>query len=434
MDKFQIRAQMADKFFAKAQPKDSPPTGLVTGGGSTKDYFKNVARDEGTLKKYRTIYEQGGIVSQAIDCYAGYMLMNGYHLDGDDAAKKKVQDFLDKINFEETARLAIIDALLMGDCFQEIIGTVGGYPDNMFSLDASTMKIDYDTHGVINGYKQTQMIQGQKVDVPMKPEQVFHCSLLRAPGTVYGLSLIKRAYDDIYRDVQTMEGATVAIRRVGYPLIDVTVGTETDHCSGRAELEDTGKAFNDVKSDNTFVHDQKTKIENINAGGITGLESYVKVSTTRMLSALGVPGELLGYREGTTDNTAVSRIGSFYKRITSFQKLLAREYNTQLLDRLTNTPGAVKLVFNDAAQEDFAGKIANVKNLTSVDSLDPYGLVGKDWIYEYLDIDDPMVEPDTVDVPVDVPPVPPSPPDPNQQPPLGDQAQQDQQGADASPQ
>jgi hypothetical protein len=134
-----------------------------------------------------------------------------------------------------------------------------------------------------------------------------------------------------------------------------------------------------------------------------------------------VPEEVLGLRAGTTDATAVSRIGTFHQKINTFQKKLARAYNMAVVDRILDPTGenqkvrgSVKLVFNPASQPTEDEIITMMQKLAALDPLGngqavlhlTFDRLGWDWeqFVGYLDeesVDVPEEKP--VEVPVEEP-------------------------------
>jgi hypothetical protein len=88
--------------------------------GFTRSIFNKRERDGKQLKMYETAYDQGGMVTQAINSYAQFALTNGYRLEGDDPnLVEYVQDWLETFNFNECMRKAIVDSLVFKYAFQE---------------------------------------------------------------------------------------------------------------------------------------------------------------------------------------------------------------------------------------------------------------------------------------------------------------------------
>jgi len=115
--------------------------------------------------------------------------------------------------------------------------------------------------------------------------------------------------------------------------------------------------------------------------GIPNAQQYSDLTLQRLAGALGVPGELLGLRIGTTDNTAVSRIDAFYDQIQTYQAALAGAVNRQIIDRITGRPGAVVIEFNDPSPRDEVARAAWITQLMNANKLDPLW-IGEEWIRE----------------------------------------------------
>jgi HK97 family phage portal protein len=86
-------------------------------------------------------------------------------------------------------RAAVIDLLLFGDCFIEVV-TLLGEPVALYTLDATTMTAITDPHGEVSGYVQ-QMDGIRKADFDL--DQVIHISLDAPRGGVYGVSPAQKA-------------------------------------------------------------------------------------------------------------------------------------------------------------------------------------------------------------------------------------------------
>ncbi len=86
-------------------------------------------------------------------------------------------------------------------------------------------------------------------------------------------------------------------------------------------------------------------------------------------------------------------------KVSTIQAKLERIYNAQLVDRITNAPGAVQLHFNDVSEED---ELTVAQYVTAVLAADPMRpLASRKWAQKRLKLngeDIPEGEDDTDDI------------------------------------
>jgi hypothetical protein len=378
---------------------DPKPTTFVSGGGTTgqgnkPSYFKERARDKDQLEKYYTIYEQGGIITEAINAYAYYTLSNGWRLEGDDEElKATIQDWLDYIDFDGIMWQGIVEALVIGDAIQENANNVSSEFVSIIPRRSSQFTIKYDDYGNIIGYEQRLTIDGVERVTELKKEQITHLQLFPKAGSVYGHSLIHQSFDDIMRDTKVAEATAVAIERHGFRKYQVKVGLE-DEDIPQTVFEKIDEDFQELESKNDFVTNRNVDVIGLDDTTLEGVNTYSDWSLSRLCASLGVPEELLGLRRGTTDATAVSRVNNFYKKIGTIQKKVARCYNINVIDRLSGAPGAVKLVFNDVSPDDEKEKASWIAQIMQATPIDPFAVLPKKWIQEQFDIEEEYMNED----------------------------------------
>jgi hypothetical protein len=362
------------------------PKTRIASGGTDKELFSERKRSAPQLEKYRIIYDQGGIVTEAINSYPMFATANGWRLEGNSESETQmVEDWLAATNFEAILWNGIVDALVFGDAFQEIVKNKDQTPASLVPRMASKFEIHNDEFGKLTGYAQKLTVKGKEKATLLKPDQILHLQFWRAAGSMYGHGLIHRAYDEILRDTQTAESSTTAIKRHGSAKYHVKVGLEGETI-GEDTLKAVDKEFQELTSKNEFVTPHDFEILNIDKNGLPEVGTYNDITIMRLSAALGVPEEILGLRRGSTDATATKRIETFYKKITAMQTHLARCYNTNIIDKLTSQPGAVKIVFNDV---DPTEELADAKYIAMImkASPEPFAVLPKEWIQKQFGIE-----------------------------------------------
>ena len=100
------------------QPRTYPSSQKRTG----VELFSKRDRSLKELEALELRYVQGGPVREAIDSYALFALSNGFYYDGnDEGLVSDTQSRLDELDIESSMWQGIVDALVFGDAFQELV-------------------------------------------------------------------------------------------------------------------------------------------------------------------------------------------------------------------------------------------------------------------------------------------------------------------------
>jgi hypothetical protein len=357
----------------------TPKTRAVTHERSPR-FFSKRNRDENQLARYENIYRQGGIITTAIDTYALYVMANGYHLEGsDDDLVEYTQTRLDQMNFESVCMQGIVDAMVFGDCFQEKVYNRKGEVLYVLPRSAKSFDIVHDEYGRVSGYTQTYSEGHQEKQLSIDPKYIISFPLFKTGGSMYGRGIIPAAYDDIMRDVKTAEATTAAVERHGFRKWHAKVGREGESVPEDV-LNTVAEELEDLNSTNEIITPYDVDINTLDAGPLGNVAEINHSSIDRLLSALGVPGELIGLAWGSTEATAKVKKESFLLRCAAIQKQVARAYNIQLIDDITGKPGAVRHVFNDIDPEDEKQRAEWIGELISKTPLDPWAILPQDWV------------------------------------------------------
>ncbi len=386
----------------RALKSHSAPRTWISAGGSKHQLFSERKRNNDQLMKYRTIYEQGGIFSEAIDTYALFVFANGWRLEGENQnLVDQVWKWLESFDLDYVMEQGLIDALVYGDGFQENIFNRGNALDRVVARESWSFDIIHDDHGVVSGYQQ-QIGMLDEIRIELAPAQVTHIQIKALGGSVYGTSLIGRALDEIMRDTKTAESSATAVERHGFKKYHIRVGAEGENVPQDVIL-DISRLFQTLETKNEFTTVKDVEIKNIDEGGLANIDTYNDISIMRACAALGVPEEMLGLRRGSTDATASTRIQAFYKKIARIQKRLERIYSHNVIDQYTGQPGAVRLVFNDVDATDESQKATWIAAIMNATPIDPFSVLPQAWLREQFDIEEevapevkPEVEPEKI--------------------------------------
>jgi len=369
--------------------------------GAGLDLTQDPNRTFQRLRGFRNIYLQGGYVAEGVDLFPIYAFGGGYELvvdeevaaktgtDGE-AEKQAAREFMDRINFFDVQWQLSVDAEVVRDGVAEIVygrGELSAVPVNIIPRPAECFEFRTNITGAIISYDQVTDNRGNTIQrIPLEPSQVLHYQYLSRSDSPYGISLVERTVHDIMRDTRVTEAITAGICLHGTPKwhvkanstkADATPLSDTEW----SELEDQFKNFN---AKDQFVTEGDVVVQALDTAGVQNVQMYSDVTLVRVCAGMGIPGELLGVRQGTTDATAVSRIGAFLKKIKIIQRDIESLWNLNIIDKVTGKPGLIKLKLNDASPEDFvqiATAIAALRSGQNPEKVAPY-----QWCRERLNI------------------------------------------------
>lgn len=350
------------------------------------DLFSKRERSYKELEALEVRYLQGGPVREAIDSYPLFALSNGWYVDGkDEGLVKDVEAQLAALDIESSMWQGIVDSLVFGDAFQEIVTGRGQYADTILAIQprpAKMFDIVSDEHGIKTGYKQYLDPYGRKY-IPLELDQILNISLFHIGGSVYGTSLINSAKDDIDRDVKMIESLVSAIEHHGHPRYHAKVGKEGED-PGQPALDAVADQLHDLKSSTELATCHDVEITALDSTGVGNTKAYSDLTMGRMACALGVPLDVMGITEGSNRSTATVRQQVFEMKVSTIQRRTENIYNPQIVDRLTGRPGAVKIKFNDISPEDEIREIEYVSKVLNADPISP--IASHEWARRRLRI------------------------------------------------
>lgn len=344
------------------------------------------------MRGFRNIYLQGGYVAEGIDLFPIYAIGGGYELEIDEDAatkygtdgekeKQAVKEFLDAINWFDVQWQLSVDAQTVRDGIAEIVygrGAAESVPVNVIPRPAECFEFQTNLTGAIESYDQMYDNRGNSIaPITLEPSQVLHYQFLSRPDSPYGISLVERTVHDILRDTKVTEAITCGICLHGTPKWHIKANSTKENPPQMSATERTAleTEFENFNAKDQFLTEGDIAVQALDTAGVQNVQMYSDVTLVRVCAGMGIPGELLGVRQGTTDATAVSRIGAFLKKIAIIQRDIESLWNLNIINKITGKPGLVKLKLTDANPEDFvqiAGAIAALRSGMSPEKVAPW--------------------------------------------------------------
>jgi hypothetical protein len=381
------------------------------------DLTADPTRSWKAMRGLRNIYLQGAYISEGVDLYPLYAIGAGYELESDDeTAKKVIDEFLTRINFYDTTWQMLVDAETVRDGIAEIVfgkGSMAKVPVNIVPRPAECFEFVTDARGVITEYRQKWDYHGNALTVPvsMPPASILHYQFLSRPDSPYGISIVERCIHDIKRDTQVIEAVTAGILLHGTPKWHIQVNSRQPERPNLSadERRDVENEFKDFNAKDQFITQGDILVEAKDIAGLPNIQQYSDVVMARVISGLGVPGELLGLRQGTTDATAVTRVGAFFRKIKSCQRDVEQMWGG-IFDRILQKPGLVKLKLRPVTFAELMEQAGYIEKISKISPTDPFAVMSRRQMQVRLEIDPDEWEADEgedIPVPTMTGPVPP---------------------------
>jgi HK97 family phage portal protein len=220
-------------------------------------------------------------------------------------------------------------------------------PREVFVLKASTIKINYDKHGVVQKY--TQKVRGVQSPVYFSRNEVVHLSLNNIGGDVYGNSGFYSALNDIATLWYAKDYAGTWFQNDGSPEkiwnLEETNPNSKEFKQFKEQLKHFKAAKNKHKS---LVTTGKTSFQNVNEfGKDLDFANLINVFTQRLLMLWNMPPSRLSDISGNYKASKGSEAG-YYKKINRIQGELEETLNNELWYQFGN----VKMKFKRAYKRD----------------------------------------------------------------------------------
>lgn len=338
-------------------------TAIATGGGFTFSWDGLLDRtyDRSRLKDYWKVYSGEGTVFASVNLTAWNICMTGYTLESEDkTALRKVEEFINNFDFDTFNYDNTVFALVLGNSYAELIKNRGGGYQRLkqtdpFSIDFETKQ--KDKMEIDHYYKIINDKKAPNSKIP--PDTIVHYGFFPIAGDRHYMSILEPSWDMIKRKVDADDAICHSLKKYGlgekYHIKLNTDGGEK--MPTLDELQTISKDFEDLSYKNEIVTPDVVDISVLEGRNTSNeIEAYFDFFLAQLTIGLICPQEVLGLGSGSTEATASIRAKLYERQIKSYQHRLAHLLQTQVFDRITGKPGAVKIHFKGTTDEDEALK------------------------------------------------------------------------------
>jgi len=209
------------------------------------------------------------------------------------------------------------------------------YPRELFVLKATTIKIDYDEHGIVRSY--IQKVPGNSKKVKFDPDEVIHLSMNNLGHDVYGNSPNNSCLNEIAILWYAKDYAGMFFQNDGTPDFIHVLPDENPQSANYKKfvkiIREHKKAKNKHKSMVFTGNVESKQLNQFNKD--LEFPNLIDVFSQRMLMAWNMPPTRLSQIKGNYRANIESNEG-YYKKINRLQLELEETLNNELFWRFGN--------------------------------------------------------------------------------------------------
>jgi len=250
----------------------------------------------------------------------------------------------------------VVSMIIYGDAFVEKIyddngsklsGGKGWGIRHLKPLHTATIGIERDEYGRVKMYWQKPpSYMGRNIEkikkfggIPLDPATIIHYKWNDFRNKTYGISDLKASVDAISMKVGIREDAAIMVQQRSNPVVAWLVGDiENPPPAGFLSAAANYLSVN-AEGSNDFVLPGFMKPEVIGTGQqMPDLTTYIKLFSSELVKAIGVPEVLLGEGSETTEATANIQIQSFVGDIMYLQNYINDKNRREMLRDIIDPP------------------------------------------------------------------------------------------------
>ena len=316
-----------------------------------------VPHTDNQWRLYRTIYENIGVVSNAVDNTANFAIQSGYELEGSEQDKKKVQEWIDKNNFNSILLNTMKQMQIFGNAYLEISDKPKLLPvESMYVLVRKGDKNDGD----IIGYKQKTSFDKM---VSFSIDEVVHFKWKELGCMFYGISDLKSSIGIMTKLLNLQEDVGEIMHNYAHPIIHYKLGTE-DSPATQQQLSDFTELKNELKAGQDLVTSANIAHEVISADlRMIQIDGLIKHMENQLIAGLQVPEIFV--RGGQTSNKATAdvELQAFDRKVKALRQIVGENVHDEIFVKHLNAD--VRISWNEMSVESENVKSEMMMNLVN---------------------------------------------------------------------
>jgi len=327
-------------------------------------------------KDLEYVYKSYPLAFQGINLIADECVARGFEiLHESEDVRKEIDDWMDEVNFKEKLYDAIVNTLVFGDGYFEVVFDPDGTTiDELVVMDSTVVDFLKDSNGSIifdpsgnpKSYVQKTGSMASEDDINFKPEEIAHFTFYTLRGQRKGISLFNSVIRSITHAMNTDNSVAQAIYRHGFAQFDISVGNDLRRPT-KEQIDAITSDVKDLQVTSEYVHSDDIAVNVLEAKNTRGYEKYSESFIRNIVSGMGIPAPLLlGTGESSNKSTADVQSRHFRSMIETIQNKVKSVVEDKIFKRLQNLNGWTKspmLEWNEVLPEEESAKVARVASL-----------------------------------------------------------------------
>ena len=330
-----------------------PELQMRTSQGFVKDVSDPASSIREPLTEYQVmldLIQQDPTLARAFDIITDFATYNGYDFTGGKKSdREKLRHlFYNKLNFDEVQPNLIRTLCYYGDAFLELRKQGSKTPNELWVLETTEMRIEYDVHGKVTGYWQRpfkmsglstqEILDKEKTHgVFFKPEEVVHFRIKWLGSQIYSYNPVEAASTAISTRLYAQNYLMKIFTNMppGYHMHLAGIGKQ-DYKSAKEEFQSAKTRYQKriaiTKSSDPNSRPTITKIDAPYDEQLLKVMSYLR---NEILTSTGVPRSWL--QESASENRGITEAEQrpFDVKIKAIQRnIIGTKINIQLLPAL----------------------------------------------------------------------------------------------------
>jgi len=330
------------------------------------------------------LYFSDPIIFNAVNTWVELICSPGYNIVGlDEAARKHIEEFLEKIEFEDEILPKLVQHLcIYGNAYIEIVFNRAGNDIVDLSDPIDPKSIDFkkdrlglpllDAFGNPSLYIQWVSISAKPIEIPA--ESIAHFKLYSLGASQLGIGLIEPLWWTALGKRNLDEKIAQQEFRRATPFVYAQIG-DKDHPPSAEEINAVHDALKNITYKTDFVGPEWYKIQFLKSDPSDSSINSAKYFTDQSIAGLGLPkAYVLG--TGETQNRAVLEliVSLTQKKVQRIQKAISNILENKVFKKIVELKQfkeAPKVIWNEFSPESLTNKIDRITKEIQVGLITP---------------------------------------------------------------